>query len=276
MKYERIFEMKKILALVLSAVMLLSIMPMAYAKRATYSPEVEQLIDNYLKLSVYESSVYETDEQRWYVEDIVLMLYDTLSAEGLFFEGDYDYFSSIEAEGSLDEISVLNEYFKAANDEIEKKIESGEIVVVIYAYGYWDVLRAYLFYGPDFEELIERAENFGSDKFIAALDEFVNGKDLFETACNQAEHDTAAEKMKHFMDLAFACLDGDHPYGEYISDNNATEEADGTKTATCEFCGATDTITDEGTKLPKEETLFYEMIFDLIKDFLKLILSFFA
>ena len=270
MKYERIFEMKKILALVLSVVMLLSIMPMAYAKRATYSPEIEQLLDNYLKLSAYESSVYETDEQRWYVEDMVLMLYDTLRAEGLFFEGDYDYFSSIEAEGSLDEISVLNEYFKAANDEIEKKIESGEIVVVIYAYGYWDILRTYFFYGPDFDELIERAENFGSDKFKTALDEFVNGKDLFETACNQAEHDTAAEKMKHFMDLACACLDGNHPYGEYISDNNAIEDADGTKTATCDFCGATDTIIDEGTKLPVESASLFELIMELIEAFLVL------
>ena len=42
-----------------------------------------------------------------------------------------------------------------------------------------------------------------------------------------------------------------HKYGEYIYDNNATYENDGTKTRTCSVCNATDTITAEGTKLEK-------------------------
>ena len=42
-----------------------------------------------------------------------------------------------------------------------------------------------------------------------------------------------------------------HSWGEYVSDNNATYTADGTKTATCTRtdCGATDNVTDVGTKL---------------------------
>lgn len=42
-----------------------------------------------------------------------------------------------------------------------------------------------------------------------------------------------------------------HTWGEYLSDGNATCMADGTKTATCqvEGCGATDTVTDEGSQL---------------------------
>ncbi|MDO4460716.1 MAG: peptidoglycan DD-metalloendopeptidase family protein [Clostridia bacterium] len=41
-----------------------------------------------------------------------------------------------------------------------------------------------------------------------------------------------------------------HRFTNYVSDNNATCKADGTETATCENgCGATDTITAEGTKL---------------------------
>ncbi len=39
-----------------------------------------------------------------------------------------------------------------------------------------------------------------------------------------------------------------HSYGEYVYNNNATTSADGTKTATCSVCGATDTVTAEGTK----------------------------
>lgn len=40
-----------------------------------------------------------------------------------------------------------------------------------------------------------------------------------------------------------------HKYGNYISDNNATCQVDGTKTATCDNgCGKTNTITDTGSK----------------------------
>ena len=100
----------------------------------------------------------------------------------------------------------------------------------------------------------------------------------------QTEFDAAMALVKSYFDLLFACFDGDHPYGEYISDNNATEEADGTKTATCEFCGATDTIIDEGTKLEKEEpneepteekVSFFEKLIALIKEFFAKIFSIF-
>ena len=41
----------------------------------------------------------------------------------------------------------------------------------------------------------------------------------------------------------------EHTFTNYVSDNNATCTADGTKTATCDDCDATDTITDEGSML---------------------------
>ena len=43
-----------------------------------------------------------------------------------------------------------------------------------------------------------------------------------------------------------------HSFVNYVSDGNATCQQDGTKTAKCEHCGATDTIPDEGSK--KEHT----------------------
>lgn len=39
-----------------------------------------------------------------------------------------------------------------------------------------------------------------------------------------------------------------HSFGDYIYNDDATTEADGTKTATCSVCGVTDTVTAEGTK----------------------------
>jgi len=41
-----------------------------------------------------------------------------------------------------------------------------------------------------------------------------------------------------------------HSFGEYVSDNNATTEADGTKTRVCSGCGYKETVTDVGSKLP--------------------------
>ena len=46
-----------------------------------------------------------------------------------------------------------------------------------------------------------------------------------------------------------------HSFKKYVSDNNATTEKDGTKTAKCERCNATDTITDVGSKLPEGSTV---------------------
>ena len=39
-----------------------------------------------------------------------------------------------------------------------------------------------------------------------------------------------------------------HSFGDYIYNNDATTEKDGTRTATCSVCGATDTVTAEGPK----------------------------
>jgi hypothetical protein len=44
---------------------------------------------------------------------------------------------------------------------------------------------------------------------------------------------------------------------EYIPNNDATKDSDGTKTATCAVCTAKDTVVDEGSKLvdtPDEPT----------------------
>ena len=40
-----------------------------------------------------------------------------------------------------------------------------------------------------------------------------------------------------------------HSFGEYVSNNDATTEVDGTKTRECSVCGYKDTVTDEGSKI---------------------------
>ena len=41
----------------------------------------------------------------------------------------------------------------------------------------------------------------------------------------------------------------EHSFGDYVSNNDATTEADGTKTRECSVCGYEDTVTDEGSKI---------------------------
>ena len=40
-----------------------------------------------------------------------------------------------------------------------------------------------------------------------------------------------------------------HTFGDYVSNNDSTTEADGTKTRECSVCGYKDTVTDEGSKI---------------------------
>jgi hypothetical protein len=277
--------MKKLLALILSVIMVLSMMPMAYAQRATYSPEIEEYIELYLRVVAYVDSTYESYEQKIKVRTIV----NEFPVDVVISEPDYEWLITLEADGRLEEIANANEHLKKLINEIEKKINDGELALVIDFYEFFKYA-----WGPDFyysdealDEINNRIQNFNSDKFNNIKDEFKIARDkvneIFQAslagecyAYTQDDFDAAMGPVKTYVNLVFACLDGDHPYGEYISDNNATEDADGTKTATCEFCGATDTIVDEGTKLPKEEATLYEMIFDLIKSFFELIISIFA
>ena len=45
-----------------------------------------------------------------------------------------------------------------------------------------------------------------------------------------------------------------HKWGEWTYNNDATEEADGTKTRKCEYCGKEETVTAEGTRIELEDS----------------------
>ena len=45
----------------------------------------------------------------------------------------------------------------------------------------------------------------------------------------------------------------EHSFTNYISNNDATYDSDGTKTAKCDHCDATDTLPDPGSKLVRED-----------------------
>lgn len=50
----------------------------------------------------------------------------------------------------------------------------------------------------------------------------------------------------------------EHTFGKYVSNYDATTEADGTKTRVCTVCERKDTVTDEGTKMKVPEMVFVQ------------------
>ena len=56
-------------------------------------------------------------------------------------------------------------------------------------------------------------------------------------------HAATCEHTKELSDKAA------HIFGDYVSNNDATTESDGTKTRKCSVCGYEDTVTDEGSKI---------------------------
>ncbi len=72
--------------------------------------------------------------------------------------------------------------------------------------------------------------------------------DTIAPTCTQDGYTIKACSCGHYEITKQTALG--HNFGEYSSNNDATLDADGTKTATCQKgCGATDTVVDEGTKL---------------------------
>lgn len=251
--------MKKLLSLILAVIMLLSVMPVAYAAPAEYPPEVEQYIDIWIRVRSYQENIYEEGYEESYtiIHELLRNAEDDFLALGYY---TYDYVYSVDApmyEGykgypDMDFISDFNKCIQPAIDEIEAKIACGEIKFAINtydAYKYWFTFTSH--YDLEEAKKIVDTEYFMNNQEYALMYAKADSYDIdFDGETTQVEFDAGwKEYLVPFYDMLMDCLDGNHPYGEYVSNGDATEDADGTKTATCEFCGATDTVVDEGSKI---------------------------
>ena len=281
--------------MLLAVIMLLSVMPVAYAERATYSPELEQYIEIWTRVQSYRDNKYaggygdnkdkpnaDFDKVFEIVNGAYRELIDIVGKESAVPEPGSEDFKNID----LDVVPIFNRIMQPAIEEVEEKIASGEIKVVINVYEFYKYYHSVVTYHDinDFYNIETELYFMNNPKYADMYNEMNNGIDEMyryredpADDMTQAEFDAIwKEKYVPFYDMVIDCLDGNHPYGEYISNNDATEEADGTKTATCEFCGATDTVIDEGSKLVKEPASFFERLIALIKEFFAKILSIFG
>ena len=305
--------MKKILALVLSIIMLLSVMPVAYATPAEYPPAVEEF-EEYLKNHFkfysyfalnsyyYEDEFYDADfcnlsrflENEECVKDFGSAFFKALEEwESYGYEKYYHnyiaptdslvdepMYDKLNDDGFIESLRLYNKTFKPLIDMADELIISGKLV---WSIDFTECLK--LFLSPYYYYSLHDIENLYKpgypntqlyDETVYEIKDYL--KNTPKNEHNQIEFDAIWVKAIPMLDMAINCLDGNHIYSEYISNNDATEEADGTKTATCEFCGTTHTVTDEGSKLVKEEESlsFFARLIALIKEFFAKIFSIFG
>ena len=231
---------------------------MVYAERATYSPEVELYIENMIKFATFSqfgSYLYETNGQTGDILGEAIAECELNCGYEAMLSLDYkDYNSSENSEFLTNGVPFFNEALNDAFEEIDEKIASGDIIVIIdtieTAKLWWSLLP---YYGDALYELEERCVSFNSDMSIELKNNILAANDIVKNRGTQAEFDAAVAKLTPYYPIVINCLDEVHNYGKYISNNDATEIADGTKTATCEFCGVTNTVIDAGSKLENDK-----------------------
>ncbi len=244
---------KKIFSMLLAVVMLLSVMPFGFSAEAKLSVEGEACLDAYARLFRYnELVIYEGGHRPDYIGDFIEETGQQITSRYPGFDMYYEYFNN---SATLESIVEITEIMNSAIEEIETYLKEHNFKVVVDPY---EAIK--YFFGiqvsynrEEFDKICEFEEN--SEKIDAAFNIINEAFSLIhQQAFNtQAEFDAYWKKACPVLDLMINCLDGIHNYGEYISNGDATEEADGTKTATCEFCGATDTAIDEGSKLDNND-----------------------
>lgn len=69
------------------------------------------------------------------------------------------------------------------------------------------------------------------------------------TETSQAQANVLRDDLHELYDWLHPCLSGEHRWGGYNSNNDATCTVDGTKTANCIYCINTDTVADTGSVL---------------------------
>lgn len=261
--------MKKILSILLAVIILLSVLPVAFASKNSVK---DAFIEEYIKNCTYRYNLYGLNRPG--ITPILLT----------------DTFQELLRTNDEENMIIFTKEMKEQNSIVEEKIVRGELTVTVDTS---DFIKAYIELAAItsdplkmemFIEIKERNLELFSEVSADGelLDNFYEeGESGTQTeyyailaSRTQAEFDAIVERTLCTYRLVVKHLKGDHDFVEYISDNDTTEESDGTKTAICEFCGATDTIIEE-SNLVNEPTSFAEKIVEFFKNLFKKIITFF-
>ena len=113
-----------------------------------------------------------------------------------------------------------------------------------------DDTNAYEFYSSDWDEIYSEITVFDNNNKIVDRGEdgwcLKAGQEYCLRVTYWYEEDCYGDVVFHLEPYR----EHVHSFGEYVYNNDATTEADGTKTRTCTVCEHKETVTAEGTKLP--------------------------
>ena len=278
-------KMKKLLSLTLAVIMLLSVMPFSYMASAKLSTEGQKCVEAYLRLICYvESVVYEDGNAPDFIEDIV---YDTMEEVNALNLGCGIYYEDLNDSKNAAAVAVMTEKFLSGAKEIEKLLAEQNIIITVDTYEFYKyfVLAELIYSEEEINSVSKIVENKKyaemyqkAEEILMESEQYLKAGRSGEKTVTQAEFDAIWKQACPIYDMIYNCLDGNHLYSEYVSNNDATTESDGTKTAECEFCGATDTVVDEGSQLSKEEDTvsFFEVIIALVIGFFEILFSIMA
>ena len=256
--------MKKILAIVLSALMLMSIMPVAFAADeeckhrfdnflgerpnvrddgycycslcGVKSADFSGVVEAFVRGTAILFSVYDADAglERDYLQGVLRRITDEL----YFFEEDNYFTIAYATEEEQDEIDFRVNNAKKVLDDFKNEnyavvydaTELATKYMSVYFQVQWYTGGERAFFG-DYLNVVR-----------AAMNDYENIVYSVESGLIEADYEVCAKeatKVMNCFDRQISCLEGNHTFGEY------TENADGSKTANCTCCVATDTIEAE-------------------------------
>ena len=149
-------------------------------------------------------------------------------------------------------------------DNVNAALKFMELWATRFTESFFDNLGVYEYYGFNY---LQKKQYFDFVTQNVALglpmnnfsgSEISTNSNFFDCFSGEPTYNVRTEATK-ISDMVYSCILDNfhnpekhlcaHDFEEYVYNNDATYEKDGTKTATCSACGETDTVTAEGTKL---------------------------
>ncbi len=289
--------MKKLISVLLVACLLFAFSVVGFASEP--SVQAVQFVDELTRTLIMVDSLY-VDNDGAITEDLVAYLTAEIEQYEWFTDFDAIFAPDFLTENA-DNLSAYAADLKKVNASLEQYINDKNYTPVVdesaYLTSYYKVI---LFYGEDVLSDEHLEENYDMTRIEAAIDDRNDGYDyIISVATNppadvQETYDALMQPFTDVLNDIYLCESGTHVCTDFVAvDENThksvctfcnigeitsehtwgeyTENADGSKTAVCEFCDATNVI--PGETVEPEENIFASLL-EKIKSFFDAIIAF--
>ena len=268
-----------------------------------------------VKFMSYQMNIYEKEEHIYFLinnYDIALIEFnDEITETFGSTENIYSDISKQWIDENIDKLPALILVFGFSNAMMKKAVDECRVTISVDTI---ELMKANTL-ASEFSIDVLNAFGDANPQVITDLNKFMDAlNEVYPYNVTQEKFDELAAPIIETYDNIAKCLRGNHSgeytdlgdgthkkdctfcvevgtpeahiWSEYVPNGDATSDADGTKTAACLFCSATDTVADKGSMLPADEPTdeitddespinFFEGIVARIKDFFARIAAFF-